>query len=183
MVEDILVLYPVSFTVTDATETYMNLKFKGDMTNWVPVSLDQNGFIWTTSLDLVPGTYKWGVIEDDGSPGGIWLLENDTLQVFVDSDGIITGDTSVVITWVGQEELSARTNIFPNPTLNSIRIEWQDAKSETKIYILNTHGELIQMHQTHANSLLINLSSLPAGNYYVMLRQGNKQMIKRVTKQ
>lgn len=183
MVEDILVLYPVLFTVTDATETYTNLKFKGDMTNWVPVSLDQIGNIWTTTLDLVPGTYQWGVIEDDGSPGGIWLLENDTLQLTIDADGMIVGDTSVVITWVGQQELSAQTSVFPNPSLNTIKIKWQDAISETQIYIMSAQGELIQTHQTNDNNLLIDLSSVPAGTYFILLRQGNNQWIKTIIRQ
>jgi len=49
------------------------------MTGWETVPMEQNGNVWTLTLDILPGTYEWGVIEDDGSPEGIWLIEGPNL--------------------------------------------------------------------------------------------------------
>ncbi|MDO8753328.1 MAG: hypothetical protein Q7J80_05490, partial [Anaerolineales bacterium] len=70
-----IIYYPVLFTVIDGTGLYSNIKFKGEMTNWEPVDMNQDGNVWTVSLDMLPGTYEWGVFEDDGSTDGIWLIE------------------------------------------------------------------------------------------------------------
>ena len=73
-IENELITYPVTFTVTDNTHLYSNIKFKGSMTNWEPVDMEQSGNIWTVTLDILPGSYEWGVFEDDGTPDGIWLI-------------------------------------------------------------------------------------------------------------
>jgi hypothetical protein len=182
-VEDAIVYYPVLFTVTDATETYTNIKIKGDMTDWMAIEMNQNGSDWTTSLNMLPGTYRWGVIEDDGSPDGIWLMENDTLSVTVDDVGNITGDTSFVITWVGKEELGINCSVFPNPTLNRFRIEWNETPETIHLFLMNPFGELLRSFTPSTTEAIIDLSVYPSGTYFIILRQGDKQLIKTVLKQ
>ncbi len=99
--------FDVPFTIVDNTQTYQNIKIKGLMTQWNTMPMYDDGtngdatagdHIWTAILPVLPGTYDWGAIEDDGSQWGIWLLPPGQNQVFtLDSAGNISGQTSYTI--------------------------------------------------------------------------------------
>jgi hypothetical protein len=140
-VEEGLVAYPVLFTITDATGLYSNIKFSGDMTNWIPIDMEQSGNEWTLSLELYPGSYEWGVLEDDGSANGIWLVIGDNLEVTVDDQGNISGDVSYTVTFVGIEESDIKLEIYPNPTSEKLYINIPFAL-EAKL--INSRGRIVK---------------------------------------
>lgn len=102
--------WPVMFTVVDGTGTLSNVKFKGSMTNWETLPMTQNGNQWTLTLNISPGSFEWGAIEDNGTQYGIWLIEGPNLQVSVDLDGNVSGTTSYTTMVVGIREMQ---NIGP----------------------------------------------------------------------
>src|SRR6056297_2518860 len=46
---------------------------------------------------LAEGSYQWGVIQDDGSADGIWLLPGDNLEFAVAADGSVSGTTTFTV--------------------------------------------------------------------------------------
>lgn len=122
--------WPVTFTLVDGTGTLSNVKFKGSMTNWETLPMTQNGSQWTITLNISPGSYEWGAIEDNGTQYGIWLIEEPNLQVSVDLNGVVSGTTtytSIVVrisTKYSHKIIALRNNkvIFPDNRLYSVSL-------------------------------------------------------------
>jgi hypothetical protein len=91
--------FDVTFTVIDGTESYVDIQFKGSMNGWANVPMDDTDgdHTWTLTLDVPAGIHEWGVIENDGSASGIWLIDGADRQVEVDDGGYVTGQTSYEI--------------------------------------------------------------------------------------
>ena len=171
-----VVSYPVTFTVTDATGLYSNIKLKGEMTNWETIAMQQNGNEWTLTPDILPGSYEWGVIEDDGTPDGIWLIEGPNLEVNIAPDGTITGDTTYVITYVSLAEIKPAYSLYPNPAQNHLRLNGLDAPTDYQIKDLS--GQIVK-DGTITPGESISLSELAAGIFVLEIRQtDNIQQLK-----
>ncbi|MBE0661476.1 MAG: T9SS type A sorting domain-containing protein [Bacteroidales bacterium] len=94
-----IITFPVFFKVVDETESYQAIEFKGEMIEWATVPMDEDPeFTWTLTLDVAPGTYEWGVLENDGTEFGIWLIAGSNLVVTVGSNGEISGETTYTVT-------------------------------------------------------------------------------------
>ncbi|NOR87370.1 MAG: T9SS type A sorting domain-containing protein, partial [Bacteroidales bacterium] len=150
----------------------------GDMTDWNPVDMLQDGQDWMLSLDIFPGAYEWGVLEDDGSPNGIWLVIGDNLVVNIDNEGIISGDTIYVVTFVGIDEMSTPIGMYPNPVKDKLWIE-KDSDGKIDIQLLDATGSLIKMMNYSSSKIEIDLSFLSSGLYFLQLQEGDQvQMLK-----
>jgi hypothetical protein len=177
-----IVTYPVTFTVTDATGLYSNIKLKGEMTNWETIAMQQNGSEWTLTLDILPGSYEWGVIEDDGTPDGIWLIEGPNLVVNIAPDGTITGDTTYVITYVGLADNKPEFKLYPNPAKDKLFLQ-SDKAAESTISLVDAQGHLIREYRSAENNFMMNLSGLKPGLYMLHIISGNQVITKRFIKQ
>jgi len=177
-----VVTYPVTFTVTDATDLYSNIKLKGEMTNWETIAMQQNGSEWTLTLDILPGSYEWGVIEDDGSPDGIWLIEGPNLLVNIAPDGTITGDTTYIITYVNLDEKSLKISLYPNPAKDKLFLEFNN-KAETEISLTDARGQLIRHFNADESRLMLNLNGLKPGVYILNIISDHQLITKRFIKQ
>lgn len=182
VVEEGLLPFPVTFTATDATEIYQNIKLKGEMSNWDWVDMVQDGFDWTVTLDIYPGTYEWGLLEDDGSLDGIWLIIGDNLEVTIDDEGNISGDTSYTITFVGTDELSSNFNIYPNPVSDHLRIQ-QNSDEAVTIKLIDAAGKTIQEFQTSEDQIMIDMADLNTGLYFLEISSDARQYRTKIIKQ
>ena len=58
----------VTFTIVDEGNDYQDVEFKGAMTDWANVNMNNDGAgTWTLTLALESGSYEWGAIENDGT--------------------------------------------------------------------------------------------------------------------
>lgn len=181
-VQDGPITYPVSFTVTDATALYSNIKFKGDMTGWNSLDMQQNGTDWSVSLDIAPGTYEWGVFEDDGSTNGIWLIIGENLVVAIDDQGNVTGDTTYTITFVGLEELHSYINVFPNPVTDHLKIK-HTTEGIMTIRLLDVSGKLIKEEVSADNQILIEMQEFTKGIYFLEISENDRSFRTKIIKQ
>ncbi len=172
--------YPVLFTVTDLTGLYQNIKLKGSMTNWQPVSMQRNGSTWTLTLDLLPGVYEWGVIEDDGSPEGIWLVEGPNLVLALDINGNISGTTAYNITYVGLPENDLHVRLFPNPNHGRFRLELQQAEGIKALWITDIAGNKVLEQNFMEKNMHFDLSPLHSGVYFLYLQTGKVLHVRRI---
>lgn len=178
-----IVYYPVNFTVTEATGLWDNIKLKGEMTNWEPVDMEQTGNIWSVTLDILPGIYEWGLIEDDGSPEGIWLIEGENLEVMIDANGNITGDTTYIITYTSVEELLNAIVIYPNPARDELVISFPHTKSQALLRLFEPSGKLIMQKPFDVGPHRLNISNLLPGVYFLKLEVEGKTIVKKIVKQ
>ncbi len=163
-VEGAAITYPVTFTAIDDTHLYSNIKFKGSMTGWEAVNMNQDGNIWTVTLDVRPGSYEWGVFEDDGSQYGIWLVIGPNLEVTISDEGVITGDTTYTITYTDINEVSDDMVAYPNPAKDVIKITTSNTISTTARLYSST-GVLVAEATLTRGSAEISVSGLPTGMY------------------
>lgn len=174
--------FPLTFTLVDATQSHLNVKFKGSNTNWQPVAMTQNPLhTWTVTYNLEPGTYRWGAIEDTGTPPGLWLIGMaDTLTCVIDSVGNITGDTIYVttITYVSEPDRH-KINIFPNPVHDRVMVETQ---TPVKLTVTNLSGNVILCMQINLPGQILDLSMLPAGVYLFRIETTYRTEVRRVVK-
>ncbi|MCK4694425.1 MAG: hypothetical protein KAT74_01620 [Candidatus Cloacimonetes bacterium] len=101
----------IVITIIDGTEIYVNIKFKGDISDWELVAMDDSDgdHTWTVSFDIPEveedTSYEWGAIEDDGSEWGIWLIDGPNCVFTVHTDGSVTGQTTYEIPPLGGEDI------------------------------------------------------------------------------
>ncbi len=163
-------LYAVTFTVTDDSEYYQALRIKGDMTEppWKDIDLDEGPeHTWTTTLELPPGTWQWGITEDDGSTDGQWLLpEGEYLAFTIDHEGNIEGDISYTLleTAINNYDVQAML-VFPNPAKHHVNL-----KSNTEIIsvaIVDLGGREVLFEKVNQKQHQIHVSNLTGGLYFL----------------
>lgn len=81
---------------------YEDIKIKGEMNGWdaAITGSDAAGTVFYLHIaaGLEAGNYQWGVIEDDGTEFGIWLLPPGPNLLFtVGAEGVVTGQTTFTI--------------------------------------------------------------------------------------
>lgn len=154
--------WPVTFTLMDGTGTLSNVKFKGSMTNWETLPMTKNGSQWTITLNISPGSYEWGAIEDNGTQYGIWLIEGPNLQVSVDVNGVVSGTTTYTSMVVG-----IGTRYFDgNAELRNNKVIFFD----NDLYIVsltNLDGRLLIGPSYVKNEFVINQQYLTEGFYFL----------------
>lgn len=157
--------WPVNFTLVDGTGTLSNVKFKGSMTNWDTLPMSQNDNQWTISLNLSPGSYEWGAIEDNSTQYGIWLIEGPNLQLSVDVDGNVSGTTSYTSMVVGlPQNEKPSIKVYPNPVSRALTIE--NAKGYM-VRIISIDGRMLQTVLLQNDLQSLQLDSLPKGMYFI----------------
>jgi hypothetical protein len=171
--------YPVLFTIIDGTLNNQNIKFKGEMTAWDTLSMTRNNNIWTLTLDLEPGTYQWGAIEDDGSPNGIWLIDGDNLVVTVDTAGNVSGTVTYTTLITDIQEYNTALQIYPNPTSGVLYI---DTQRKSSILITDLEGKLLLHKETPTKNEMIDLSDFKPGIYNVEIRFSDRTLHRTIIK-
>jgi hypothetical protein len=174
------VTYPVLFTIIDATELHDNIKFKGEMTGWDTIAMNPDNHVWTLTLDVLPGTYEWGAIEDDGSEFGIWLIEGANLVVTIDEEGNVSGDTSytTLITVVGNRPVE-QVSVYPNPANDRIKLS---SDSPASYRIRDAEGRVIIHDPLMSSTHHVNINHLPSGLYVVELISENGSSFTKLIK-
>ncbi len=181
-VEEGLTPFPVTFTITDATGQYTSIMFKGQMNAWTPVAMVQNGAEWTLTIDVMPGTWEWGVFEDDGSPNGLWLIIGPNLIVSVDNNGNITGTTDYTVTFVGVSEAENQVSIYPNPVSDWLFIK-RNSTNNMDLDVLDMTGNVVYQTQSVLSDLRLNTAKLAPGMYFLRIKEGSKSTLLRFVKQ
>jgi hypothetical protein len=87
--------FPVTFTVTNNNSEVTSVYIKGLFNDWAEELMNNTeANIWTATFNVLPGTYEWGVADQDSE----WLLPPMTnLEFTVDATGNVTGTTTYTI--------------------------------------------------------------------------------------
>ncbi len=130
----------IKFTVTDGTASYVDVEWKGSPTSWELVQMYDDGtngdetasdHVWTAVIEnVVADTHEWGVIENDGSEWGVWLINGPNPSFTLDTDLTTyhgqthyeipapTGD-SVLVTLTVDDQTWLNTNLKMKGTLSN----------------------------------------------------------------
>lgn len=120
---------------------------------------------------------SWSVTENsDGYQLGYIRL----LAKFVLADGPNEGDDEPdEVTSIHKNE-SNLVSLSPNPTTGLVSIEYKTARTFT-VDVMNNLGKKV-FQESEINPSSINLSTYPAGLYFIMIRTENQQVVQKVVK-
>jgi hypothetical protein len=142
----------VKFTVTDGTESYLDIEWKGTPSGWALVQMYDDGtngdevagdFVWTCIVENVPaGDHSWGAIENDGTEWGRWLIEGGNPAFTLDEDLLtLHGITDYVIPAPEYEDVT-KTVLF-----NVDMTEWLDEAGNLGMAVFSVaRGDQMRVH-------------------------------------
>lgn len=171
--------FPVLFTIIDATLLHDAIKLKGEMTGWDTIAMNPDNHTWTLTLDMLPGTYQWGAIEDDGTEFGLWLIEGGNLVMTVAEDGSISGIVTYTTLVTSVTDLPVGSKIYPNPVSDLLYIDVPDLKAYR---IFDISGRLLKSSTANHNQT-VSLVDLRNGLYQLQLLVGDKVINRKIVKQ
>ncbi|MBK6829257.1 MAG: T9SS type A sorting domain-containing protein [Flavobacteriales bacterium] len=137
-----------------------------------------DGTIQYTWQTTVPGPSQIGGIDffayAGGAPNVPLYYVDDVL--FMDLTGLGMG-----------EAVQTALNTYPNPTEGMVTIEWAGASADALVDVLDVTGRtVVAPRKASPIGLLsrttVNLGAYPEGVYFVRLRDGDRQEVRRVTK-
>lgn len=137
-----------------------------------------DGTIQYTWQTTVPGPSQIGGIDffayAGGAPNVPLYYVDDVL--FMDLTGLGMG-----------EAVQTALNTYPNPTEGMVTIEWAGASADALVDVLDVTGRtVVAPRKASPIGLLsrtaVNLGAFPEGLYFVRLRDGDRQEVRRVTK-
>ena len=168
---------PAVFSNIHATLLHDAIKLKGEMTSWDTIAMNPDNHTWTLTLDMVPGTYEWGAIEDDGTEFGLWLIEGGNLVMTLAADGTVSGTTTYTTLVTSTNELPLGSRIYPNPANNRLNLEVPGLTSYT-LYDLS--GRLL-IHSARPETT-VDLSGVHPGVYQLRIMVGGKMINRKIVK-
>jgi hypothetical protein len=79
-------------------------------------------------------------------------------------------------------EANAKISLYPNPAIDQIQIKLADHLTTGKAMIFDENGELIQTENFDSNEFSMDVQSIPAGNYYLRVTDGQHQYFNHFVK-
>lgn len=152
-----------------------DIRFTGESEGWI---VNAKGRIYHTSN---AGINWMACIPEAGSPiNSICFIEDGT--------GWLCGENGIIMKYADTSSTSASRHhvsneyelkIAPNPAADFLEISWQSKKAaQTEIIIYSVFGlpekkAFSGIAATGENNMIINITNLPAGVYFISLRDGS----------
>ena len=114
-------------------------------------------------------------IDFTGEPAGTYEIGVVAVYATCESDMVTT---NFLWTPVAVDEISANTNIYPNPTHDNVTIE---AKGMRHITVASALGQVVYDADIEADMTQLNLGQFKAGLYMVRIDTENGTVVKRVS--
>lgn len=129
-------------------------------------------YSWQTNL---PGPSQLGGIDFFAYAGG---SPSQPLYYFDDVTFIDLLATNV------QEVAPGAVRLFPNPTLGALTIECGDLSRTTSVSVLDATGRVVVPSRAMPGfRSTLDLGHLPVGLYFVRMLDGDREVVRRITKQ
>jgi hypothetical protein len=92
-IQNEIIPHPVTFQVLNSNPYVTEVYIRGSFNDWTDQLMNSENNFWQIELNLMPGTYQWGVADQNGD----WLLQGPNLEFTLNPDGSIIGITSFTI--------------------------------------------------------------------------------------
>lgn len=122
-----------------------------------------NAIIPTDSIAAMAGYYMLFAMVDD--------IPSVAEIIKIEKGQIITSNTNL--------EVQNSIKVYPNPTLNEIRLS---GLFSSVIELYNTSGQLLEKRESAGNDEHFNLANFPSGVYYLNIKTSERNHIYKVVK-
>lgn len=103
---------------------------------------------------------------------------NRTQRVYVCNNGARTETVSQ-----NKDEAVQVTALYPNPTTGQFRISFTKALQHAQVIFIDLGGHVMQQRSVSGNLLDFDISSFPAGVYWIKIADGDNRLVYKVIKQ
>ena len=160
----------------------------------IEITQGMSGFLF---VNLSDGTTDWSLDGNSLNHSGTSFFYEDSLYcsglysvVYTDENGCQTTDELEVITNEGPCDSTISVdqfnqesfNIFPNPTIGEVTIQFESVKDRT-IHVQNTQGQIVYSSTSLNDNYYVDLSQLAKGTYMIVIMSDNSVIRSRVIKQ
>jgi hypothetical protein len=145
----------------------------------------QSGFLGVRfSID---GETHYGWIQLEVSAGGETITVKDYAYESTPDMAINAGDEGSATTGVAQLATPVKIGVFPNPARDLATVDFSGLQGGTaELSVINGIGQVMQTRQVAvtegSNRLDLHLGSLPAGSYFVRLRNADHVAFQKVSR-
>ena len=168
---------------------------------WLPQNTNGNNDA-KRSMQFVNSNIGYAVGGNGLSPGFVlktidggsnWTLDYASSETLIDvylpspNVGYACGEGGTILKYVGDvgmadENRQASLMAYPNPTSNKFTLQTTSRSSNSTITILNSIGNIILKSEIRSPKIEIDLSSHPAGIYFVKVIEGDRMAVKKIVK-
>ncbi len=133
----------------------------------------------------------------DDNPFGDLQFHDDAIFACSDIDGdgdldaIVGNDlemalflenTSISVATDDRQDVSQETNVFPNPVMHTVQIEAPWNNHQGKLEVFSMQGRLMYDRLFFGAAARFNLSTLPTGNYQLLISNQERKAVKGIYK-
>jgi hypothetical protein len=116
----------------------------------------------------------------DGTSQLDWTLGEPVTATLISGSSMITQgfhQPDLLVTSVTDAPADYSVTVFPNPTIESIQLQFQDLKENVIIELHSVDGKLLQSKQLKASiSLQLDLSNYAAGTYLLSVKDDHSKI-------
>ncbi|MBN1951175.1 MAG: InlB B-repeat-containing protein [Bacteroidales bacterium] len=160
--------------------------------NWSPnpytVSFNSNGGNYTP--DPVVALYRTLIVEPaepekEGYVFGGWFKDEALTQAWDFAATKVTGDITLYAKWIDPTALKeigeSTIRVYPNPAHHEVLIG--NLPSQAQICLFSTDGKLLIRQDGVSTDEMLDISSLPGGMYYLVVRSSTQNFQQRLVKE
>lgn len=104
---------------------------------------------------------------------------NRTQRIYVCNNGTRTE----TLTQNKDEAVQQVTALYPNPTTGQFRVTFTKALQHAQVIFIDLGGHVLQQRTVSGNLLDFDISSFPAGVYWIKIADGSNPLVFKVIKQ
>ena len=176
----------VGFGATASGANYPTIYIWGTVNGVEGVYRSVNrGSSWTRIND---NDHEWGgpgngqfVIGDMNTYGRVYISTAGRGIAYIESGSVSSARTASSIL----EEpavTKSKVSAYPNPVTDMLKVQLTDDQKESRIFLLNSGGQVVFFGRTTNSLYNISMSELPTGIYYLKIEKEGKSTVTKVVK-
>jgi photosystem II stability/assembly factor-like uncharacterized protein len=179
---EILVTRDAGVTWTPQTSVNMNGNLEIVFTN------DTVGYIVGGMMNeaSIQKTYDQGMIWEETGPDilhGLIAIDFPSLDIgyAVGGVGTILKTTNGGVTGIEKDQESLLLSLYPNPVSSTLTIAGVN-DAITEVRLMDVSGKLLFSEKRNTDPFQIEMGEFLPGNYYVLVQQGSKRIVRKIVK-
>ncbi len=166
--KDFLLVHEIILHLNKLTiEDFMKKKFL-----LFAIGYSTNAFTQSLTPDVISSS---GSTFTDGISQLDWTLGEPATFTFNAGSTLLTQgfhQPNLLITAVSDEEESLMMNIFPNPVIDEVQLQFSTEAKNITIELMNAEGKTLSSQNiTNVKSFSIDMQTLPSGNYLLSVTE------------
>lgn len=131
-----------------------------------------NSYSQTLSPEVISSS---GKSMTDGTTTIEWTLGESVTATLDNSQNMLSQgfhQTNILVTSIPNTVVSG-LSVFPNPTINIVNVQFSSDQKNTIVELYSVEGKLLEKHVVNSRNLELNLSSYPAGSYFLRVNNSD----------